>query len=123
MAGTQAMKARRERRIDARAARRLAPRRATRSAPSRIGIGTLSLVGLLGGLAVVVLAIWLNAAPKVTPADVSVARAPIGIPAEGFVLGHADAAVTIDLYEDFQCPACQSWGANVFPSPRRQRAC
>jgi protein-disulfide isomerase len=23
--------------------------------------------------------------------------------------------VTIDLYEDFQCPACESWGRNVFP--------
>jgi protein-disulfide isomerase len=32
------------------------------------------------------------------------------------VLGQADAPVTIDLYEDFQCPACEAWGRTVFPS-------
>jgi protein-disulfide isomerase len=32
------------------------------------------------------------------------------------VLGRADAPVTIDLYEDFQCPACEAWGRTVFPS-------
>jgi protein-disulfide isomerase len=115
MAAPQTMKTRRQRRVDARATRRLAPRRATRSPHGRIGIGTLSLIGLLGGVAVVVLAIWLGAAPKVAPTAVAVVRAPVGIPAEGFILGHADAAVTIDLYEDFQCPACQSWGTSVFP--------
>ena len=115
MASPQTMKTRRERRIDARATQRLAPRRAKPSPGRRIGIGTLSLVGLLGGLAVVVLAIWLGAAPKVAPTAVAVVSAPVGIPADGFILGHADAAVTIDLYEDFQCPACQSWGTSVFP--------
>ena len=115
MASPQTMKTRRERRIDARAARRLAPRRATKSRRGRIGIGTLSLVGLLGGLAVVALAIWLGGTPKQPPIDIAVIRAPAGIPAEGFILGRADAAVTIDLYEDFQCPACQNWGTSVFP--------
>ena len=32
------------------------------------------------------------------------------------MLGQADAPVTIDLYEDFQCPACRHWGEVVFPS-------
>jgi protein-disulfide isomerase len=31
------------------------------------------------------------------------------------VLGRADAPVTVELYEDFQCPACERWGATVFP--------
>ena len=35
---------------------------------------------------------------------------------DGFVLGAADAPVTIDLYEDFQCPACRMWRESVFPS-------
>jgi protein-disulfide isomerase len=30
-------------------------------------------------------------------------------------LGQADAPVTVDLYEDFQCPACASWGDGVYP--------
>ena len=64
----------------------------------------------------IALAILLGGATKQAPTDVSVVQAPVGIPADGFVLGHANAAVTIDLYEDFQCPACQSWGTDVFPS-------
>ena len=39
-----------------------------------------------------------------------------GLPTDGFALGRADAPVTIDLYEDFQCPACRRWGETVFPS-------
>lgn len=115
MSAPQTMKTRRERRIEARATRRLAPRRTTRSPRGRIGIGTLSLLGLLGGVTVVALAILLGGAPKEAPTEISAVRAPAGIPAEGFILGRADAAVTIDLYEDFQCPACQSWGTSVFP--------
>ena len=38
------------------------------------------------------------------------------LPTDGYTLGRADAPVTIDLYEDFQCPACQRWGEVVFPS-------
>lgn len=34
----------------------------------------------------------------------------------GLAGGLAEAPVTIDLYEDFQCPACQTWSRNVFPS-------
>jgi protein-disulfide isomerase len=44
------------------------------------------------------------------------ALAPAGIPSAGWVLGSASAPVVIDLYEDFQCPACEQWGQNVLPS-------
>ena len=44
------------------------------------------------------------------------AYAPAGVATEGFVIGSPDAAVTIELYEDFQCPACELWGRTVFPS-------
>jgi protein-disulfide isomerase len=39
-----------------------------------------------------------------------------GLPTDGFTLGRADAQVTIDLYEDFQCPACRRWGETTFRS-------
>lgn len=39
-----------------------------------------------------------------------------GLATDRFALGQADAPVTIDLYEDFQCPACKHWGEAVFPT-------
>jgi protein-disulfide isomerase len=68
---------------------------------------------------VVALAIVFGTRPTPTTADtaeVTIAHVPAGLAADGFVLGRADAPVTIDLYEDFQCPACEAWGRNVFPS-------
>jgi protein-disulfide isomerase len=82
-------------------------------------LGSLSVLGLVGGLAVVALAIVFGARPTPTPAEtaeVRIAHVPAGLAADGLVLGRADAPVTIDLYEDFQCPACEAWGRNVFPS-------
>jgi protein-disulfide isomerase len=117
MAAHQTMKTRRERRIDARATRRSAPRHTTRSGPRRIGIGLLSAIGLVGGLAVVALAIVLggSSTPAVSAGAAVIVRGPANIATDGFVLGRSDAPVTIDLFEDFQCPACQSWGSSVFP--------
>ena len=108
---------RRERRSAERAARHDA-RRHPRAA-RRLGLGALSALGIAGGLAVVVLAVVLGARPTpplAEPAVVTIARVPAGLATDGFILGHADAPVTIDLYEDFQCPACEGWGRNVFPS-------
>lgn len=118
MSAPQSAKTRRERRSELRTARHDA-RRHPRQA-SRFGLGTLSAIGLVGGLAVVAIAVMFGARP--TPvaadpaADVTVARAPASLATDGFVIGRADAPVTIDLYEDFQCPACEAWGRNVFPS-------
>jgi protein-disulfide isomerase len=116
MSVPQAAQTRRERRLAARLAHR-DRRRDPRPAGRRLGLGSLTVIGLLAGLAVVALAIVLGARP--TPAAdasaVTIAHAPAGVSAEGFVLGRAEAPVTIDLYEDFQCPACEAWGQNVFP--------
>jgi protein-disulfide isomerase len=57
----------------------------------------------------------LGSSPKTPAASVELAFAPNGIPTDGFVLGRADAPVTVELFEDFQCPACESWGRSVFP--------
>lgn len=108
---------RRERRLAERAARH-ETRRHPRPA-RRLGLGALSALGLIGGLAVVALAVLLGARPvppAAETASVTVARLPSALPTQGFVLGRPDAPVTIDLYEDFQCPACEAWGRNVFPS-------
>ncbi len=117
MSGAKPAQTRRERRLAQRAARRGEGRR--QPPGRRLGIGTLSLLGLVGGLAVVALAVAFGARPAPPPgdtADVTIAHVPAGIVSDGFMLGRADAPVTIDLYEDFQCPACEVWGRTVFPS-------
>lgn len=108
---------RRMRRSAERAANHRAPRRPR---PSRgPGLGALSALGLIGGIAVVALAIALGTQPARSnplPAGINVSQVPDDLAADGFALGRSDAPVTIDLYEDFQCPVCKAWGRNVFPS-------
>ncbi len=105
---------RRERRAAALAQKRADPRSAPRQ-PRRIGIGVVTLVALVGGLVLVAGLLLLNNQPKAVPISVATGAAPAGIPAAGHVLGNAAAPVTLDLYEDFQCPACEQWGQNVLP--------
>lgn len=48
-----------------------------------------------------------------------VAAPPVFTPtefADGFALGHPDAAVTVEVWEDFQCPFCQRFTFTVEPS-------
>jgi protein-disulfide isomerase len=117
MSRTLAPTTRRERRAAERATRphRSRPARTTHR---RFSLENLSLLGLFGGIVAVALAIAFGSQPPAAPAhdaDVAVAYAPAGIPAVGFAIGSPDAPVTIDLYEDFQCPACEAWGRTVFP--------
>jgi protein-disulfide isomerase len=106
---------RRERRAAALARRRGEARRDTRH-PRRIGIGLVSLAALAAEVVLVAVILVLGGSPKPAPAGVVRALAPAGIPATGQILGSATAPVTIDLYEDFQCPACEQWGRSVVPS-------
>jgi protein-disulfide isomerase len=107
---------RRERRAAALARRRGEARRAT-GHPRRVGIGLVSLAALAAGVVLVAVILVLGGSGKPAAAGSVVrALAPAGIPAAGHVLGSATAPVTIDLYEDFQCPACEQWGRNVVPS-------
>ena len=114
MSSQPARQLRRERRAAALAGKRAEPKRAVRQ-PRRIGIGLVSIGALGAGLVLVVALLALNG-PKPVPVNVLKAAAPAGIPTAGLVLGNAAAPVTIDLYEDFQCPACLQWSNSVFPS-------
>jgi protein-disulfide isomerase len=65
------------------------------------------IVIALIGLGVVLIAfavIW----PQLTPRDVAATAPPGGLPnPNGLSLGDPNAPVTIDVFEDFQCPACK----------------
>jgi protein-disulfide isomerase len=106
---------RRERRAAALARKRVEPRRTT-GQPRRIGIGLVSVLALVAGLVIVAAVAVLGGQPKPIAEAVVKAAAPVGVPVAGRVLGNAAAPVTIDLYEDFQCPACEQWGKSVFPT-------
>lgn len=111
---------RHERRLAAVADRRAARRPvghpgAVRRRGSPVGIGAVSLAALVAGVLVVAVALVLGGRPKEMPATVAIATAPAGIASRGYVIGNPAAPVTIDLYEDFQCPACLAWGTSVYP--------
>jgi protein-disulfide isomerase len=119
MSGPQTARSRRERRLADRKAGG-EPRRGDRGpTPRRPGLGAITAIALVGGLVVVVIAIVLGARPGSSAPGgtaITVGHAPAGLASSGFVLGRADAPVTIDLYEDFQCPVCATWSKSVFPS-------
>jgi protein-disulfide isomerase len=72
---------------------------------------TIGLITL--GAALVVLAVvW----PQLRPVGEIVTVTPAALPnADGLSLGDSSAAVTIDVFEDFQCPACQRFTQNTEP--------
>jgi protein-disulfide isomerase len=100
--------------------RDLQRRRPARDRRQWLSLPVLSGLAVLAGVVVIAAAVVLNDRPG-TGAPVAAVPSPVAgtfsdLPADGFALGHADAPVTIDLYEDFQCPACQRWGESVFPT-------
>ena len=77
----------------------------------------MSIIAVFAGMLVIGLLAVFRDQPAAAPASASVvaASAPAGVATDGFTFGRADAPVTIDVFEDFQCPACLRWGNTVFP--------
>jgi protein-disulfide isomerase len=72
----------------------------------------LILIGLISlGAALVVLAVVL---PQLRPVGEIVTVTPAALPdADGLSLGDPNAVAIIDVFEDFQCPACQRFTENT----------
>jgi len=116
-------RARNRRRPDPVLPRRRSQAPVERSRRSRlVGLPLISAVAALAGVVVIAVAVITGAGARTQPELGSgpqgalVAGRFAGVPTNGYVLGRADANVTIDLYEDFQCPACRRWGETVFPA-------
>jgi protein-disulfide isomerase len=74
----------------------------------------LTLIGLitLGAALIVFAIVW---QPLSTVGEI-ITVTPATLPdADGLSLGDPNAAVTIDVFEDFQCPACKSFTENIEP--------
>lgn len=74
----------------------------------------LALIGLivLGAAVVVFAVVW----PQIRPAGEVITVTPAALPnPDGLSLGDATAPVTIDVFEDFQCPACQRFTESTEP--------
>ena len=72
----------------------------------------LLIIGLivLGAALVVFAVVW----PQARSAEDIIAVTPAALPnADGLSLGQANAPATIDVFEDFQCPACKSFTENI----------
>ena len=71
-------------------------------------IGAITLVAAI----LVFLVVW---QPLSTVGEI-ITVTPAALPnADGLSLGDASASVTIDVFEDFQCPACQRFTQNTEP--------
>jgi protein-disulfide isomerase len=107
-------------RRERRAAERLERRPARRPSASKPGLGSPVVLATLGaiavGIAVIAVAVLAGGAPSggddiVPPAN----PLPSGIPADGSTLGSTDAPVTVEVWADFQCPACGHFARETEP--------
>jgi protein-disulfide isomerase len=72
---------------------------------------TIGVIALVAGLLVLAV-VW----PQIRPAGEIITVTPAALPeADGLSLGDPNSPVTIDVFEDFQCPACQRFTENVEP--------
>jgi protein-disulfide isomerase len=110
--------------VTARSNARGSSRRRTRSVepPRRARPSTFLVVTAMAGIAAVLLigAAYLSQAPATRFIDATGLVAP-GAPtpvalADGRALGRSDAAVTLEVWSDFQCPVCRQYSVTVEPA-------
>ena len=70
---------------------------------------------LVGALIVGFLMFSRPAAPAVNDLQPPAAEIPFGAVADGRTLGNPDAKVTLEIWSDFQCPACRAFAVNIEP--------
>lgn len=76
----------------------------------------LATVGALAIGVLVVLGLVLSSRPgAVDPVRTPMAGLVEGVPRDGRTIGAADAPLTIEVYEDPQCPACGMWTRDLEP--------
>jgi protein-disulfide isomerase len=100
-----------QRREQRRAARERPPASPLRS-PMVMFTGAALLVGLL-----IVGFMWFSrpAAPTVNDLDPPADEIPAGAIIDGRTMGSPDAKVTIEIWSDFQCPACMNFATRLEP--------
>ena len=110
--------------MTARSNARAASRRRARAAepPRRSRVSPLVLVTAVAGIAAVLLigGAFLLQAPASRPVDATGlvgpdTPTPVAL-ADGRSLGRANAAVTLDVWSDFQCPVCRQFALTVEPA-------
>ncbi|WP_322763035.1 DsbA family protein [Frankia sp. Cr2] len=98
--------ARREKAATARAAEAAHARRRQRIIIASVAVAVLALVGVIG---FAVQSSRTGATPVVLPANATGSD-------NGIVVGKATAPVTVDFYEDFQCPICENLETSLGPT-------
>nr|WP_235433554.1 thioredoxin domain-containing protein [Protofrankia coriariae] len=97
---------RREKAAQARAAEAARARRRQRAIVGSVVVALLAVAALIG---VAVQSNRTESAPVVLPVTATGTD-------NGIVVGRADAPVTVDFYEDFQCPICQELESTLGPN-------
>ena len=100
--------------------RRRVQRRAARekpvASPLRSPMAMFTGAALLVGALVVGFMMFSRpAAPTVNDLEPPVDEIPAGVLVDGRTMGSPDAKVTIEIWSDFQCPACRAFAVNIEP--------
>jgi len=111
---TRSRRATREERRRQELDERRARRRGRRGEPQRSRLLPLSLGALALGVVAVAVFIVVTAPPAAVELREPTAPSAYTL-ADGQALGRADAPVTIEIYSDFQCPACGTLARTIKP--------